>query len=84
LYYDKDIMKEEKECVCDTKTVINKCCHHHGGSSQQCAIYGLGVIGSLFYFLHGVVGFGPILMGIGKAIFWPAFVVFKVLGLLQI
>lgn len=79
-------MKEET-CECGKEIKMKKChCHHghHQGCGESGAIYGLGVIGALFYFLHGVVGFGPILMGIGKAIFWPAFVVFKVLGVLGI
>jgi hypothetical protein len=58
--------------------------HHSGGSCGPGAIYGLGVVGALFYFLQNAVGFVPILMGIGKAFFWPAFVVFKVLMMLKI
>ncbi len=56
-------------------------CHHVGGSD---GIYGVGVIGALVYFLHGVVGFVPVIVGIVKAFFWPAFIVFKVLTLLNI
>lgn len=56
------------------------CGHHHGSQSE--AIYGLGVIGALFYFLQSAVGFGPVVVAIAKAIFWPAFVVFKALGIL--
>ena len=58
-------------------------CFNHGGA-QPNALYGIGVIGALFYFLQGVVGFGPVIVGIVKAIFWPGFVVFKVLGMLGI
>lgn len=58
--------------------------HHGGGCGGQSAIYGIGVIGALFYFLQNVTGFVPILLGIGKAIFWPAFVVFKLLTILKI
>jgi len=59
------------------------------GSNHKCGgdtgmIYCLGVIGALFYFLAGVSGIGPILMGIIKALVWPAFLVFKVLTLWQI
>lgn len=80
-------MKEDKCEVAEEEHMgMKKCCrhgvHHHGGDNG--AIYGLGVIGSLFYFLNGAVGLGPVLLGIGKAIFWPAFVVFKVLGILEI
>ena len=69
---------------CQDKMMVNKChCHHHGGT-QSGAIYGLGMIGALFYFLHNAVTFGAIMMGIGKAIFWPALVVFRILGMLGI
>lgn len=54
----------------------------HGGDSG--ALYGLGIIGALFYFLQGAVTFGAVMTGIGKAFFWPAFVVFKVLTLLHV
>ena len=54
---------------------------HEAGSG---ALYGLGVIGSLFYFLHNAVTFMAIVIGIGKSIFWPAFVVYKVLELLKL
>lgn len=83
-------MKEEKKCNCgeDCKCcgemVIKKCHHHHHGGNQSDALYGVGVIGAIFYFLHGVVGFGPVVVGIAKAFFWPAFVVFKLLGILSI
>lgn len=83
-------MKKTKKSVencceiesCCTEKKHCKCGCHKGGNS--CAIYGLGVIGSLFYFLSGVSGFSAVMVGIAKSIFWPAFVVFKILGLLQI
>ena len=71
-------------CKCGGEVIINKCHNHHGGCNKSEALYGLGVVGSLFYFLNGVVGFGPVIVGIAKAFFWPAFVVFKLLGLLSI
>ncbi|MBI5127319.1 hypothetical protein HZA76_02580 [Candidatus Roizmanbacteria bacterium] len=55
--------------------------HNHGGGN---AIYGLGVIGALFYFLQGSNTFGAILIGIGKAVFWPAILMFKLLSFLRI
>ncbi len=55
---------------------------NHGGNGN--AIYGLGVIGALFYFLQNVSGLEAILWGIGKAVFWPAILMFKLLTYLQI
>ena len=80
-------MKEEK-CECNKEEMMERCsCHHHshhyGGKGTE-ALYGLGVIGALFYFLQHAVGFGPVIVGIFKAFFWPAFVIFKVLGILGI
>ena len=74
------------------ETVTPQCCqekivfkNHHGchhGSSD--AIYGLGVIGALFYFLQNTSTLGAILLGIGKAIFWPALLMFKLLTALHL
>ena len=54
--------------------------HSHGGSNP---IYGLGVIGALFYFLQNTTSFVAVLMGIGKAFFWPAILMFKLLTYLK-
>lgn len=80
-------MKEEK--ICEEK--MKSCCdwkkdcrnHYHGGNMGS-PIYGLSVIGALFYFLQGVHGIWPILLGIGKAIVWPAILMFKLLTYLQL
>lgn len=54
---------------------------HHGGSDT---IYGIGMIGAAVYFLQQAHTFVEILMGLGKAIFWPAVVLYRVLGLLHL
>lgn len=74
--------KEEKvkEMCCETKPV----CKCSGGNSCGNAIYGLGVIGALFYFLKGATTFVAVMTGIGKAIFWPAILMFKLLTYLGI
>lgn len=58
-----------------------KCGH---GSGESNALYGLGVVGALFYFLKGAATFGAVIAGIGKAIFWPALVVFELLKYLNL
>ncbi len=45
----------------------------HGPSS---AVYGLGLIGALVWFVSQVDGFWPIVLAILKAIVWPAFLVY--------
>lgn len=67
------------EC-CPEKVVVKK--YYHGGGSSD-ALYGLGVVGALFYFLQGANTFTLVIMGIGKAIFWPAILMFKLLTYLK-
>ena len=84
-------MIKEKE----NKTENHQCCqndimkhdkHHHSHCNchQGSALYGLGLFGALFYFLQDAVTFTAVIIGIFKSIFWPAFVVFRVLTLLHI
>jgi len=78
-------MKKEKmsaNCSCPDMSACT--CKGHGNPcSSSGAIYGLGVVGALFYFLTGATTFGAVMLGIGKAIVWPALVMFKVLTMLQ-
>jgi hypothetical protein len=76
--------KEEKmtECCCQEK-IFTRGHHHHHGHGESSAIYGMGVIGALFYFLQSATTFGLVMLGIGKAIFWPAILMFKLLTFLQ-
>lgn len=67
-----------KACCCD-----NKKCHCKSNCSP-CAVYGMGLIGSLVYFLQNTHGFCSVLLGIGKAIVWPAIVIFKLLAFLKL
>jgi len=81
--------KKTEECCGE---VINKkdCCgghHGHHGYSHYShgnsnAIYGLGIIGALFYFLGNATSFTMVMIGIGKAIFWPAILMFQLLTFL--
>jgi len=43
------------------------------------AIYGLGMLGALVYFLQHSTSFLDGIIGIFKAIFWPGVVLYKVL-----
>ena len=54
----------------------------HNASSG--ALYGIGVIGALIYYLQHATTFLMVLIGIIKAIFWPAVIVYKVLEILNI
>jgi hypothetical protein len=56
---------------------VNTC----GGGN---AVYGIGFIGALFYFLQQASTFGEGILGFIKAIFWPAFVVYELLRFLNL
>lgn len=62
------------------KEVIIKNKWHGGGGG---AVYGLGLIGALFYFLQNAHEFNEIMIGIFKSLAWPAFLIYRVLGLLK-
>lgn len=73
--------KEEKkveEVFCKDNHKHN---HNHGGHGD--ALYGLGVIGALFYFLQSAGNFNEVIIGICKAVFWPAILMYKLLTYLQ-
>ncbi len=50
----------------------------HGGE----AVYGLGFIGALVYYISVATGFWVGVLGVLKAIVWPAMVVFEALKFL--
>lgn len=52
---------------------------HTGGGSGD-AFYGLGFIGALVYYIQQADGFWMVILGILKAIVWPAFFVYDVLS----
>ena len=51
------------------------------GASE--AVYGLGFIGSLVYFIQHATTLGMGLLGVLKAIVWPALVAYKLLEFLK-
>ena len=48
--------------------------HGHGPSS---AIYGLGLIGAVIYYISTATGFWMGVLGFLKALVWPAFLVYE-------
>ena len=46
------------------------------------AIYGLGFFGAAIYFISSATGFWVGVLGLLKAIVWPAFLVYELLKLL--
>jgi hypothetical protein len=48
----------------------------HGSAG---ALYFVGFIGALVYWIQAAVGFGAVVTGFLKALVWPAYVVYKLL-----
>lgn len=46
------------------------------------AVYGLGLIGALVFYIQQAHGFWPVVLGVLKALVWPAFVVYDLLKFL--
>ena len=53
-----------------------------GGGSGG-AVYCLGLIGAVVYFLQRADGLGEILMGLFKSLVWPGVLIYRVLELLK-
>lgn len=55
-----------------------------GGCNPGCggAVYGLGFIGSAIYYISTATGFWMGVLGILKALVWPAFLIFEALKFL--
>jgi len=49
------------------------------GSGSASAVYGLGFIGAVIYYISTATGFWMGLLGFLKAIVWPAFLVYEAL-----
>lgn len=48
------------------------------------AVYGLGFLGAVVYFIQHAATFWMAVLGIVKAIFWPALLVYSLLDFLKI
>lgn len=47
------------------------------------AVYGLGLIGALVFYIQVAHGFWGVVLGILKALVWPAFVIYDLLKFLS-
>ncbi|HUC87427.1 MAG TPA: hypothetical protein VMR75_03885 [Candidatus Saccharimonadales bacterium] len=59
----------------------NKHLRMKGGSSS--AVYGLGFIGALVYYIQHAATFGMGVLGFLKALVWPALLIYKLLAFLK-
>jgi hypothetical protein len=53
------------------------------GAGGGDAVYGLGLIGALVYYIQAADGFWSVVLGILKAFVWPAFVLYDLLTFLS-
>ena len=53
--------------------------NRHGARGGGEAVYGLGLIGALIYFIQNADGFWVGVLGVLQAIIWPVIVVYKLL-----
>lgn len=51
--------------------------------SQSSVVYGFGLIGALVYYIQHAVNFWAGILGVLKAIVWPAMIVYKSLEFLK-
>ncbi|MBK7441715.1 MAG: hypothetical protein IPL12_04930 [Bacteroidetes bacterium] len=51
---------------------------------QPSTVYGIGLIGALIYFIANATSFWMGVLGILKALVWPAFLVYKLFEFLNV
>lgn len=61
---------------CKDKNKDKKVNTAHGTSG---ALYFVGFVGALIYWIQAAVGFGAIVTGFLKALVWPAYIIYKLL-----
>lgn len=66
---------KDKKCECDHSCGKRNNYSQHGGSGM----YGLGMIGAAVFYLQHANTFQEVVVAIFKAIFWPAFFVYRLL-----
>ncbi len=71
-------MKEKEDCK-----KWKKMHHNHGGGAGAGAVYGFGLIGALVYYIQHAQSFTEGLLGVLKALVWPAILLYRVLELLK-
>jgi len=66
---------EEKNCCQDKKW-------NAGNAGTSGAVYGMGFIGALIFYIQTATTFWIGVLGFFKAIFWPAILIYKLLQFL--
>jgi hypothetical protein len=61
------------------KKQVNVVCNNFAGSCKSGGIYCVGFIGAAIYYISTATGFWNGVLGVLKALVWPAFVVYGLL-----
>jgi hypothetical protein len=80
----RDMIEEEKLCGCGSECQC-KWRHRksrHAAGAGGGAVYGLGLIGAAVYYIQHAETFSAGVIGVLKALVWPAFVVYELLAFL--
>lgn len=64
------------ELTATLKAQKNTCCRPGSGGN---AVYGLGIMGMIIYYFQNMPSSGDMVMTIFKIIFWPAFLLYRLL-----
>lgn len=56
---------------------------NNGAAAGAGAVYGLGFVGAVVYYIQTAASFFAGVLGVIKAFFWPAFVVFELMKFLK-
>jgi hypothetical protein len=75
----EDPMADDSTTIIDTRACAKP--HHDAGVSS--GVYGMAFIGAAFYFLTHAATFWEGVLGILKAIIWPAMIIYKLLEFLK-
>jgi hypothetical protein len=77
----ENTMHHGKKCDCECCS----CYHYRKGRGMHRgeAVYGLGIIGALFYYWGMASSFWLFALGLFKAVFWPGFLVYELLKFLH-
>lgn len=62
----------------------NKGIKKHAGSGAAGTIWFLGFVGATVYFIQQATSFGEGVIGLLKALVWPAFLIYSLLEFLQV
>jgi hypothetical protein len=71
----------------NVKNHEEECCQPHHVGKNLCKggdVYGVGLVGAVIYFIQHATTFWGGVLGVLKAMIWPAFVVYKLLEFLKL